>query len=159
VNITVIGTGKIKETYLKKGIAEYERRLRNYGRISIVEVKDEAISEPLSDAGKERILDREAQRIEAALPRRSFVIALDRRGAMVSSEEWAMHLQKSMNCGHSHFVYLIGGALGLHERIKESSHWVLSFSRLTFPHQLMRLILLEQLYRTASILAGQKYHK
>lgn len=159
MRIKIIGVGKIKEKYLKQGISEYSKRLQAYGQLEIVEVKDEPFKEPLSGKEQEQVMEKEALRIEKEIPGRCHLIVLDRDGVAVSSPQWADYLQQRMLSGDHQFVYVIGGALGLHDRIKEASHWRLSFSALTFPHQLMRLMLLEQLYRTASILNGEKYHK
>ncbi len=159
VRIKIICVGKIKEKYIQAGIAEYVKRLGSYGSVEIVEVKDEPFKEPLSLKEQDQVMEKEAQRIAKEIPSRAHVIVLDRKGRSTSSLQWANYLQQRMTSGDSQFIYVIGGSLGLHQSVKQEAHWLLSFSELTFPHQLMRLILLEQLYRTATILNGEKYHK
>ena len=155
----IICVGKLREKYLQQGVAEYMKRLRHYGQWDVVEVKDEPFREPLSEKEALQVMAAEAERIQKEIPGRSYVTALDRGGVAVSSQEWAAHLQQRMIAGDHQFVYIIGGPLGLHPDILRDSHWVLSFSALTYPHTVMRLLLAEQVYRVATILNGEKYHK
>jgi 23S rRNA (pseudouridine1915-N3)-methyltransferase len=158
VRITIVAVGRLKERYLVDGIAEYSKRLRSYCRLNIVEVKDEPFRDGYSEAEQEMVKAKEAERIRKVIPERGYVIALDIQGQMVSSEEMAAAIDRLAVEGWSHIVFVIGGALGLHSSLIDSAHMRLSFSPLTFPHQLMRLILLEQLYRWFTISRGESYH-
>lgn len=153
-----MAVGKLKEVYLRKGIAEYTKRLRSYCQLAIVEVKDEAFREGYSPAEQEMVKAKEADRIQKAIPPRSYVIALDIQGQMKSSEEMSALISQLGVEGRSHITFVIGGALGLHSSVLDGANLRLSFSPLTFPHQLMRLILLEQLYRWFTIIRGEAYH-
>lgn len=159
MNLHVIAVGKIKESYIRKGLAEYSKRLTAYGKLKIVEVKEESFSEPLSEKEINNILDKEGERILQRIPDRSMVIALDRLGDMVSSERLAQRLTEVTLHGKSTITWIIGGSFGLSPEVINRADWSLSFSHMTFPHQLMRLILLEQLYRVCTIIRGEKYHK
>jgi 23S rRNA (pseudouridine1915-N3)-methyltransferase len=159
LRITLVAVGKLKEVYLRKGIAEYTKRLRSYCQLNIVEVKDEAFREGYSSAEQEMVKAKEADRIQKAIPPRSHVIALDIQGQMKSSEEMSALISQLGLEGRSHITFVIGGALGLHSSVLNDANLRLSFSPLTFPHQLMRLILLEQTYRWFTIIRGEQYHK
>ncbi|NLJ24132.1 MAG: 23S rRNA (pseudouridine(1915)-N(3))-methyltransferase RlmH [Firmicutes bacterium] len=159
MRITLVAVGKLKEVYLRKGIAEYTKRLRSYCQLNIVEVKDEAFREGYSSAEQEMVKAKEADRIQKAIPPRSHVIALDIQGQMKSSEEMSALISQLGLEGRSHITFVIGGALGLHSSVLNDANLRLSFSPLTFPHQLMRLILLEQTYRWFTIIRGEQYHK
>lgn len=159
LNVQVIAVGKIKEKYLDLGLKEYGKRMRRYGRFEVVEIKEESFNEPLSDKEVEQILQREGERILAAIKPRSYVFALDRLGESWSSEELAAEFQRLAVGGISQAVFVIGGSLGLDQRVVSRADVRLSFSAFTFPHQLMRLILLEQIYRSFTIVAGERYHK
>ncbi len=130
-----------------------------YGRFQIVEVKEESFNEPLSDKEKEQVLQREGERILDAIRPRSFVFVLDRHGESWRSEDLAAEFQRLAVSGTSQVVFVIGGSLGLDPAVTARADVVLSFSAFTFPHQLMRLILLEQIYRAFTIVAGERYHK
>lgn len=159
MQIHILAVGKIKESYLEAGISEYLKRLRPYARVEIIEVRDEKAPEEISDAEKQIILDKEAARLEAHIKPGTHLIALDIAGRSFSSPELASYIHKQGLSGMSHLTFLIGGSLGLAPRLLEQAHLRLSFSPLTFPHQLFRLMLLEQLYRAFKIMRGEPYHK
>ncbi|HHW73373.1 MAG TPA: 23S rRNA (pseudouridine(1915)-N(3))-methyltransferase RlmH [Firmicutes bacterium] len=159
MQIRVLAVGKLKEQYLVEGIEEYSKRLGRYERLEIVELRAESFSEPLSAKEVEEILRREGERILKEIKPRSFLVALDRGGRALSSEELAEEIQRAALAGSSQLVFVIGGSLGLDERVLKRADLVLSFSKFTFPHQLMRLILLEQIYRAFTILNNERYHK
>lgn len=159
MNVQVVAIGKIKERYLDLGLREYSKRLSRYGRFQITELKEESFVEPLSAKELEQVLQREGDRILGELKPRSFVIALDRLGKFWSSEDMAGEFQRLALSGVSQLDFIIGGSLGLDKKVLERADATLSFSKFTFPHQLMRLILVEQIYRAFTIINGEKYHK
>ncbi|ANB55626.1 rRNA large subunit m3Psi methyltransferase RlmH [Anoxybacillus sp. B7M1] len=159
MNITVLSVGKLKEKYLKQGIEEYVKRLSGYAKMEIIEVADEKAPENLSDQEMKQIKEKEGERILAKISDDMHVIALAIDGKMKSSEEFAIHLDKLATYGTSKIAFVIGGSLGLSEKIMKRANESLSFSKMTFPHQLMRLILLEQIYRAFRINRGEPYHK
>jgi 23S rRNA (pseudouridine1915-N3)-methyltransferase len=159
VNITVISVGKLKEKYLKQGIEEYVKRLSGYAKIEIIEVPDEKAPENLSKLEEEQIKQKEGERILAKIPGEAYVIALAIEGKMKSSEQFAADLDKLATYGKSKVAFVIGGSLGLSKQVMKRADEALSFSKMTFPHQLMRLILLEQIYRAFRINRGEPYHK
>jgi len=147
MNIRIVAVGKIKEKYLQKGIQEYIKQLSRYCNIEIVEVSDEKAPETLSPAEEEIVKQIEGKSILKALRRDAFKIALAIEGQAMTSEEFAKKLAQLKAQGRGRIDFIIGGSLGLDRNIFKQSDMLLSFSRLTFPHQLMRLILLEQIYR------------
>lgn len=159
VNVQVVAVGKIKEKFLDQGLKEYAKRMGRYGRFEIVEAKEESFNEPLSARELEQILQREGERILADIKPRSFVFVLDRRGESWSSQDLAHSFQRLAVSGVSQLVFVIGGSLGLDQRVTQRADVILSFSKFTFPHQLMRLILFEQIYRAFTIVGGERYHK
>ncbi|HEY4565998.1 23S rRNA (pseudouridine(1915)-N(3))-methyltransferase RlmH [Planococcaceae bacterium Storch 2/2-2] len=159
MNITIASVGKVKEKYLKLGIAEFEKRLRPYAKVSIVEVADEKAPEQLSPVEMERVKEKEAERLLAKIGATEHVIALDLGGQMMTSEQLAERLDSLATYGKSKVTFVIGGSLGLHERMLQRADESLSFSKMTFPHQLMKLILLEQVYRAFRINHNEPYHK
>lgn len=159
MRIKVIGVGKIKEKYLKEGIGEYLKRLGAYSKIEIVEVDDEKNNENASLAEAEIVRAKEKERILKYLKPDTYLIALDVKGKSLSSEDLSQHLDNLALQGKSDISILIGGSLGLHQSLLEAAQLRLSFSKMTFPHQLMRLILLEQIYRAFKISRGEPYHK
>lgn len=159
MNITIASVGKVKEKYLKLGIAEFEKRLRPYAKVSIVEVADEKAPEQLSPVEMERVKEKEAERLLAKIGATEHVIALDLGGRMMTSEQLADRLDSLATYGKSKVTFVIGGSLGLHERMLQRADESLSFSKMTFPHQLMKLILLEQVYRAFRINHNEPYHK
>ena len=159
MHVQILAVGKLKERYLVQGIEEYGKRLGRYGRLEIAELKEESFAEPLSEKEVQEILRREGERILDALKPRSHVVALDRGGRAMSSEELAEEFQRVAIGGISQLTFVIGGSLGLDPRVLQRADLVLSFSKFTFPHQLMRSILLEQIYRAFTIVNGERYHK
>lgn len=159
MHIQIIAVGKIKEKYLKDGLAEYLKRLSAYSKVEILEVDDERTKENASLAEEELVRKKEMERIVKHIKPESYVLALDVKGKMLSSEHLSEHLDKLALQGKSDLTLLIGGSLGLHKELLEKADFRLSFSSMTFPHQLMRLILLEQLYRCFKISRGEPYHK
>lgn len=155
----VVAVGRIREGYLREGIAEYAKRLRSYTQFEEISVREEAYRENESDAVKARVMEREADALLHATPRTAYKIALDRRGRRYTSEAFAEHLAGLQAEGRQSVAFLIGGSLGLAPRLLGEVDESLSFSSFTFPHQLMRLILMEQIYRAFSILRGEPYHK
>ncbi|MCL6558194.1 MAG: 23S rRNA (pseudouridine(1915)-N(3))-methyltransferase RlmH [Firmicutes bacterium] len=158
-HITVLSVGRLKEKYLVEGAAEYLKRLSAYAKVNIVEVDDESFSENLTPAGREKVKEKEGERILSRLRHGTFLIALDVRGKMLSSEEMAEVFNKLALEGKGNVTFAIGGSLGLSQKVLERAGMRLSFSKLTFPHQLMRLILLEQLFRWFKITRGEPYHR
>ncbi|HJF30911.1 MAG TPA: 23S rRNA (pseudouridine(1915)-N(3))-methyltransferase RlmH [Sporosarcina psychrophila] len=159
MNITIVTVGKLKEKYLKMGIEEFSKRLGAYAKINLVEVPDEKAPESLSDADMEIVKKKEAERILAKVGTDAYVIALAIEGKMKTSEELAADMESLMTYGRSKVAFVIGGSLGLHDSVIKRSDELLSFSKMTFPHQMMKLILLEQVYRAFRIMKGEPYHK
>lgn len=159
MKITVIAVGKIKEKYLKDGIEEYSKRLSRFCELQVLEVEDGEASEAFSPAQEEQVKKKEADRILKRLKEGSFLIVLDIKGARLDSEGFAAKLQGYFISGISHIIFIIGGSLGLHDSVISKAGLRLSVSDMTFPHQLARLILLEQVYRAFKIINGETYHK
>ena len=159
MNISIIVVGKLKEKYLKAGIDEYLKRLSSYAKIEIVEIPDEKAPEELSAAEMEQVKQKEGEKLLAKLSQDTYVIALAIDGKMKSSEELADSLDKLATYGKSKIAFVIGGSLGLSDEVLKRADEKLSFSKMTFPHQLMRLILLEQVYRAFRINRNEPYHK
>lgn len=159
MNIRIVTVGKIKDKYLKMGIEQFEKRLKPYAKVTLTEVADEKAPESLSEADMELVKKKEADRILAKITPDSYVIALAIEGKMVTSEQLAADFEALMTYGRSKVVFVIGGSLGLHETIYQRADELLSFSKMTFPHQLMKLILMEQVYRAFKIMRNEPYHK
>jgi len=159
VNITIISVGKLKEKYLKMGIDEYAKRLSSYAKIDFVEVPDEKAPESLSNADMEIVKRKEGERILAKISDGTHVVALALDGKMKSSEELAEGLEKLATYGQSKVAFVIGGSLGLHEDVLKRANEKLCFGRMTLPHQLMKLVLVEQIYRSFRIMKNEPYHK
>lgn len=159
MNIAIVSVGKLKEKYLKMGIEEYSKRLGSYAKIDLIEVPDEKAPENLSDADMEIVKKKEGERILAKIGPDTYVIALAIEGKMKSSEQLAEDLQSLMTYGRSKIAFVIGGSLGLHEDVMKRSDEKLSFSKMTLPHQLMKLVLVEQIYRAFRIIKNVPYHK
>lgn len=159
MNITIIGVGKIKEKFMQEGIKEYSKRLSRYCKLKILEVADESAPENLSKKEIEIIKEKEGKRIYEKLPNNSYIISLDIKGKNFSSEEFSNKIEDITLGGINDITFIIGGSLGLSEEILNKSNLKLSFSKMTFPHQLMRMILLEQIYRGFRIMKGEPYHK
>ena len=159
MNFRIITVGKLKEKYLKDGIAEYLKRLQRYATVEIIEVADEQTPDSASEMEELQIKAKEAQRIQKYIKENSYLIALAIEGTMLTSEQLAERIEQLGISGKSHITMVIGGSLGLDKSILQQADLLLSFSKLTFPHQLMRLILVEQLYRSYRIMKGEPYHK
>ncbi|MDX8363573.1 23S rRNA (pseudouridine(1915)-N(3))-methyltransferase RlmH [Cytobacillus sp. IB215665] len=159
MNISIISIGKLKEKYLKQGIQEYLKRLTPYAKVNIIELSDEKAPEALSEQQMEQIKQKEGERILAKISEDTHVIALAIEGKMKTSEQLAKDLDNLATYGKSKVAFVIGGSLGLSNEVMQRSNESLSFSKMTFPHQLMRLILLEQVYRAFRINRGEPYHK
>ena len=159
MEIKIIVVGKLKEKYLKDGIAEYLKRLTSYANLKIIEIKDEAASQTLSDAEIEQIKVVEGKRIIEKLPNRARVIALDLKGKQLTSEDFAEEINETMTYGTSQIAYIIGGSHGLSQEVLQKTDLKISFGKMTYPHQLMRLILVEQIYRAFKIIRNEPYHK
>ena len=159
MKITLIAVGKIKEKYLKDAIAEYSKRLSRYCKLEIVEVADEKTPDNASDTVEDAIRDKEGERILKYIKEDAYVITLEIAGKMLTSEELAEKIEKLGVQGTSHIIFIIGGSIGLGREILKRSDYALSFSKMTFPHQLMRVILLEQIYRSYRIINHEPYHK
>ncbi|QSV44009.1 23S rRNA (pseudouridine(1915)-N(3))-methyltransferase RlmH [Bacillus licheniformis] len=159
MNISIVAIGKLKEKYLKQGIDEYIKRLSAYAKVDIIELPDEKAPENLSDQDMKIVKDKEGERILSKISPDAHVIALAIEGKMKSSEELADNMDRLAIYGKSKVTFVIGGSLGLSDAVLKRADEKLSFSRMTFPHQLMRLILLEQVYRAFRINRGEPYHK
>lgn len=159
MNITVICVGKLKERYLKEAIEEYGKRLSRYCKLEIIELNDEKTPDNASEKEELMIKEKEGTSILKHIKDNMFVIALAIEGKMISSEELADFIKEQGIRGNSNLAFVIGGSLGLSKEVLSRADYKLSFSRMTFPHQLMRVILLEQAYRGFRIINGEPYHK
>ena len=159
MKITILTVGKIKEKYLKDAIAEYSKRLSRYCRLEIIEVADEKTPDNASETVEDAIRSKEAERILKYVKEDAYIITLEIGGKQLASEELAEKIEKLGIQGNSHIIFIIGGSIGLGKEVLEKSDFALIFSRMTFPHQLMRVILLEQIYRSYRIINGEPYHK
>ena len=159
MKITVIAVGKVKEKFYREAIAEYEKRLSRYCRLEIVQVDDEKTPDKAGMAMEQLILRKEAERILRYIREDALVVTLEIQGKEHDSEGFAAVLERAATQGSSHIQFIIGGSLGLHEEICKRADHAVSFSKMTFPHQLMRVILLEQIYRGYRIINGEPYHK
>lgn len=159
MKITLITVGKIKEKYLKDAIAEYSKRLGKYCKLEIIEVADEKTPDHASETVEDQIRSKEAERILKNVKDDSYVITLEIAGKQLTSEQLADKIDTLGIQGTSHIVFIIGGSIGLGQEVLTRSNYALSFSKMTFPHQLMRVILLEQIYRSYRIIHGEPYHK
>ena len=159
MNITIVSVGKLKEKYLKMGIDEYVKRLGGYAKVELIEVPDEKAPEQLSEAEMELVKKKEGERILAKITDGTYVIALALDGKMKTSEEMAADLDALMTYGKSKVTFVIGGSLGLHDDVLKRADEKLCFGKMTLPHQLMKLVLVEQIYRSFRIIKGEPYHK
>ena len=159
MKITLITVGKIKERYLEEAIREYTKRLNRYCKLEIIQAADEKTPDGASPSLEEQIKDSEGKRILSHVKDGMYVIALAIQGKMLTSEELAEKMDSLGVRGISHVAFIIGGSLGLSKEVLRRADFQLSFSKMTFPHQLMRVILLEQIYRSYRIIAGEPYHK
>jgi len=159
MNIQIVAVGKLKERYLTDGVAEYLKRLKPYAKVQITEVADEKAPESMSAAEERLAVNREGERILAQVKPDTYVVALAIEGKQFTSEEFAAQLQSMATYGTSQVTFLIGGSNGLSEEVLRRANFKLSFGKMTYPHQLMRLILVEQIYRAFKIMRGEPYHK
>ncbi len=159
MKISIICVGKVKEMYFADAVREYNKRMSSFADIMISEVTDEKIPDGISEAGEQRIQMKEAERIKRCMKERMYTIALDRRGKQYDSLQFSDRINRLMLERQSHIAFLIGGSLGLHPSVVSSADECLSFSKMTFPHQLMRVILMEQIYRAVKIIKNEPYHK
>ncbi|MHC1719406.1 MAG: 23S rRNA (pseudouridine(1915)-N(3))-methyltransferase RlmH [Clostridiaceae bacterium] len=159
MNISIISVGKLKEKYLKEAVAEYSKRLSRYCRLEIIEVPDEKAPENASDKEEFLIKEKEGAAILKHVKDNMHVVVLDLKGKMLSSEEFSKYIDDCGVKGESNIAFIIGGSLGLSQDVLKRADFSISFSRMTFPHQLMRVILLEQIYRGYRIMSGEPYHK
>ncbi len=159
MTIRIAAAGKLKERYWRDAAAEYAKRLGRYCRLQIAEVADEPTGEDISDRVREQILGKEAQHLLRQIPEQSYCIALAIDGKRYSSETFSSFLKERMDHGVSDLTLVIGGSLGLAPEVLKRADLSLSFSDFTFPHQLMRVILLEQIYRSFRIMYHEPYHK
>ncbi len=157
--ITVIAVGKIKEKFFRDALDEYKKRLSRHCNFNITELKDEPLPDNPSEKEKIQILSKEGERILKSLPKTSYTIALCIEGKCIPSEKFASLLSEGANLGKGNITFIIGGSLGLSDEVKKSADFKLSFSEMTYPHQLMRVILSEQIYRGYCIRTGSPYHK
>ena len=159
MKITVVAVGKIKEKFFADAVSEYRKRLGRYCKLEILQVADEKTSDGAGEALEKQIKDREGERLLSHIRDGEYVFALAIEGKMMSSEEMAQKMERLGVEGRSQVVFVIGGSLGLSEAVLRRADEHLSFSKMTFPHQLMRVILLEQIYRSYRIMTGGPYHK
>ena len=159
MKIKVVTVGKLKEKYLKDGIAEYSKRISRFAKLEMIELADEKTPDRASESENQKILEIEGQRILSKVADRDFVIVLAIEGKTLSSEEFSKKLEEASIKGFSTLTFIIGGSLGLSQDVKKRANISVSFGRLTLPHQLMRLVLVEQIYRAFTIQQGSPYHK
>ena len=159
MKITVAAVGKVKEKFFQDAIGEYSKRLSRYCKLEIVQVADEKTPDGAGEALEEQIKEKEGERILASIKEGSFVIALAINGDTPDSVGLAEKIERWGISGISQLVFVIGGSLGLSKQVLARADYKLSFSNMTFPHQLMRVILLEQIYRSYRIIQGEPYHK
>jgi 23S rRNA (pseudouridine1915-N3)-methyltransferase len=159
MNISVITVGKLKERYLKDAIDEYVKRLTRYCKLDLIEVPDEKTPENASLKQEDQIKEKEGELILKQVKDNMYLVALDLKGKMLSSEELAVFISDLGVNGDSNLAFVIGGSLGLSQKVLNRANYKLCFSKMTFPHQLMRVILLEQVYRGFRIINGEPYHK
>ena len=158
MKIRIVAVGKLKEKYLREGVAEYEKRLAPFASVEILETREEYMAENPSEAQRQQTLAKEGERLLRLVPERSFLIVLDVKGKLLSSEALAKELASLALQGQSDITFLIGGAFGLSPAVRERADLRISFSPMTFTHQMVRLLLYEQIYRAFKINRGEKYH-
>ena len=159
MNITLVTVGKVKEKFYRDAISEFEKRLSRYCKLDIIEVADEKTPDKASEIVEEQIKEKEAERILKYIREDAYCITLAIEGKKTDSVKLANHINELGVSGRSNLVFVIGGSLGLHKKVLNRADEKLSFSDMTFPHQLMRVILLEQIYRCYRIINGEPYHK
>ncbi len=158
IHINIICVGKLKEKYLKDAINEYSKRLKKYCKLNIVELSDESLPSKINDSVVDDIKDKECKRILENIKNNSYVIALDLKGIQYSSEEFSEKIENLQIKGFSDITFIIGGTLGLKKDVLERANELICFSKMTFPHQLIRVFLLEQVFRAFKISCNEIYH-
>lgn len=158
MKITIVCAGKLKEKYLRDGIAEYEKRLRPYADLRTIEIIEERMKDRPSPAEKEEVLRREGERLSSQIPQGAYLIVLDVGGEEMSSKKFSARIDRLMLMGESHIAFLVGGPFGLSDELRQRADLRLSFSQFTLPHQLIRLFLMEQIYRSFKISRHEPYH-
>ena len=158
MKIRIVAVGKLKEKYLREGVAEYAKRLAPFASVELLETREEYMAENPSEAQRQQTLAKEGERLLRLVPERSFLIVLDVKGKLLSSEALAKELASLALQGRSDLTFLIGGAFGLSPAVRERADLRISFSPMTFTHQMVRLLLYEQIYRAFKINRGEKYH-
>lgn len=159
MNIKIVCVGKLKEKYFKDAIAEYEKRLSRFAKFKIVQVPDEKAPEKLSEAQDEQVKEVEGKRILSKIKDKEYVIVTAIKGKERTSEEFAKEIQELTTYGHSDITFVIGGSLGTSPAVNKRANDLMSFGKFTLPHQLMRVVLTEQIYRAFMINSGSPYHK
>lgn len=159
MNISIIAVGKLKEKYLKQAIDEYSKRLSRYCKLEVIELPDEKTPDNASEKEEQQIKEKEGRLILSKIKDNSYVIAMDLKGKQITSEEFASFISNRGVTGNSNIVFIIGGSLGLSEGVIKRANYKLCFSKMTFPHQLFRVMLLEQVYRGFRIINNEPYHK
>ena len=159
IKINIIAVGKLKEKYLADGCKEYIKRLGAYSKVNIIEIGEYRCSDNPSASEIEIVKEKEGEQILSKIPKGSYIIPMCIEGTMLSSEEFSAKLESAMLGGSGEFTFIIGGSFGLSDKVKQQGNIKLSFGKITLPHQLMRVILLEQIYRAFSIMNNSKYHK
>ena len=158
MNISIVCVGKLKEDYLKSAITEYKKRLSRFTGFEIIEVPDQKIPENAGEKIEEQILNKEGELIISKIKNNSYIVAMCIEGKQLSSEELA-HEIKNISMSNSNITFIIGGSLGLSKAVKQKADMCISFGKITLPHQLMRVVLSEQIYRAFKINANEAYHK
>ena len=154
----VVCIGKLKDAYLRDGVAEFVKRMRPYGGITITELNESKIGDKPSDADRKQVVDEEGERLLKAVPKNAYTVLLDVYGKTMSSEDLAKTVAKLEVDGVSDMAFIIGGAFGVSEALRQSVNYKLSFSPMTFTHQMVRLLLVEQIYRASQINRNEPYH-
>ena len=159
MKITILAVGKMKEEFFADAVTEYRKRLSRYCKLEMIEVADERTPEHASGHEEDLIRAREGERLRKYIKEGAYVISLAIQGRQASSEEFSEKIESLGVQGESHIIFIIGGSIGIDRGILQESRELLSFSKMTFPHQLMRVVLLEQIYRGFRIMKGEPYHK
>ncbi len=159
IKITIIAVGKLKEKYLRDACEEYKKRLSAYAKVNIIEIEEYRCGDNPSIAETERVKEKEGEAISAKIPKGSYIIPMCIEGKELSSEEIAKKLESITVQGFGEITFIIGGSFGISDKVKSLGNLRLSFGKITLPHQLMRVVTLEQIYRALSILNNSKYHK
>lgn len=158
MKITIVCVGKIKEKYLQAGIDEFTKRLTPFCKLETIAINEERMPENPAPAEKQQVLEKETQRLLNIIPQNSYVILLDVVGKQLSSPDLAEKIDSLTLAGNSHITFVIGGAFGYTDALRKRADLALSFSKMTFTHQMIRLLLIEQIYRAFKISRGEKYH-